>query len=137
MLEEIIKDVESWRDALAEMHIDPTSRLSPAAMARKKAAAEDGRIRDYLHRRMQYAVEVAETSKCPMVQFMREIAVSAWNEYARSAWKKETGDPSYGKEYGDTYHGPRFSRRRNLSHYDNRRDCVIVDRYYLGIYPME
>jgi len=128
---------QDWRDLLAEVRVDSGRRLSPAVIEKRKAAAEEGRIRDYLHRRMQYAVEVAEVSKCPMVQLMREIAVSAWNEYARSAWKKEAGDPSYGKEYGDTYRGPRFSRRRSLSHYDNRRDRVIVDRYYLGIYPME
>lgn len=86
-----------------------------------------------LHHRMQFWCTEAERSRCPIVRAVREISVLHWNAYARKVARKQC---DIGRSaYDGTYRTAKFSQRRNLSAYDNRRAPYIVDRYYLGIYP--
>lgn len=94
-----------------------------------------------LQYRLEYWCTLAERNHCPVVQAARELAVQRWNAYARAAarqsnkgkWTEPGQNTAPLTEYSVMPH----RRRRNLSQYDGRRDSVVVDRYYFGIYSSD
>jgi hypothetical protein len=121
-----------WRQALAEIR----QRRQPAPVIEDQERWRVGKLRFD----MELACNVFNAWECsfplrppcPLVADWRARAITRFNEWSRETAHRRKGQP--GRGLAERARVACFQRRPTLSEYDNRRDGIVRDRYYFGIY---